>query len=286
MTLVQAVSRRSKSPAGIRSRDWVLGFAVFLCAAVVLLALIGPLISPHDPLQVDQLNPYASPSPSHPLGTDDLGRDLLSRLLHGARLSTAGPALVVLVAATVGTVVALLAAWFGGGVDTLVTRCLDLVASFPALLMAIVVAAAFGKGFIAPVLALSIAYIPFIARVLRPVFARERNLPYVAAMSIQGISGWKASLFHVLPNVAPLILVQATLIFGSALLDLAALSFLGLGFQPPTPEWGVMASNGQGSVLAGFPQQSIYASSAVAISVVAFNLLGERLSQRFEGKGR
>jgi peptide/nickel transport system permease protein len=220
------------------------------------------------------------------LGTDDQGRDILSRLLYGARTSLGGPALVVLLAATAGTVLAVSAAWFGGWFDALVSRVIDLLFSFPGLLLAIVVVALFGSGFIAPVIALSIAYTPSVARVLRSVAVRERNLPYVAALRIQGASGPAICLRHIVPNLLPILLVQVTVGFGYAMIDLAAISFLGLGLQPPSSDWGLMIAEGQPAILNGAPQQALFAAATVLVAVVSFNVLGEAIARRLEGEAR
>ncbi|KUL42112.1 ABC transporter permease [Actinoplanes awajinensis subsp. mycoplanecinus] len=257
--------------------------SAIVCALVVLVAILAPWITPHDPTAVDPLNAYAPFSGDHPLGTDDLGRDLLSRLMAGARTSLAGPLIVVLAAGTAGTALAVTAAWFRGWFDAAVSRLLDILFAFPGLVLAITVAAIFGAGFTAPVVALSLAFVPMIARVMRAAALRERNLPYIEALRVQGFSGWHICLRHLLPNLAPLLVVQAAIGFGYAMIDLASISFLGLGLQPPAADWGLMIANGQPSILAGFPQQSIEAAVAVVITVVAFTVVAERLAERFGG---
>lgn len=256
-----------------------------VCVLLILCALAAPLIAPHDPTALDPLNVFAGSSAAHPLGTDDTGRDILSRLIHGARSSLAGPALVILISSVVGTTLALTAAWFGGWVDAAISRLLDLLFAFPGLVVAVVAAAVFGAGFLAPVLALSLGYVPVVARVLRAAAMRERRLPYVAALQLQGLPTRRIWLRHLLPNLAPLVLVQSAVGFGYAMLDLAAISFLGLGVQPPAPNWGVMVAGGQPAILNGAPQQSLYAALTVVIAVVAFNLVGERIARRFEDGG-
>ncbi|WP_433825604.1 ABC transporter permease [Actinoplanes sp. CA-015351] len=260
--------------------------AVAVCVLVVLMALLAPWIAPHDPFAVDPLNAYAPFSVAHPLGTDDLGRDLLSRLVYGARTSLAGPLIVVIAAGTLGTGLAVGAAWFGGWFDNLVSRGLDVLFAFPGLVLAITVAALFGTGFVTPVVALSLAFVPVIARVMRAAAMRERNLPYIEALRVQGFSALHICLRHLLPNLAPLLMVQAAIGFGYAMIDLASISFLGLGLQPPAADWGLMIANGQPSILAGFPQQSLVAASAVVITVVAFTAVAERLAVRFGGDMR
>ncbi|MFD5648712.1 ABC transporter permease [Streptomyces sp. NPDC127039] len=274
---------RTKARTGRRRDALILG-AGCVVALFVLLAAFGPLIAPHDPNAVDPFNVNAGPSTAHLLGTDDTGRDILSRLISGARASLAAPAVVIAVSTTLGTLLALSAAWFGGWLDRFVSGALDVVFGFPGLIMAVLAAAVFGAGLIAPIIALSIAYLPLITRVLRATAIRERGLPYVSALQLLGAPTSRIWFRHLLPNLLPLILVQATIGFGYALLDVAAISFLGLGSQPPSPEWGLMVSNGAPSILAGHPQQSLFAGLAILIVVVAFNLLGTGLSRRLLGE--
>lgn len=283
MSVAQLTAGRAR-PALVRR---VAGFgvvttiALVVCALLTLIALLAPLLAPHDPNAVDPLNAFAPASGAHPLGTDDTGRDLLSRLIAGTRPSLAGPALVIVASTTVGAFLAIAAAWRGGWLDATIARLLEVLFAFPGLILAVVAAAVFGAGFVAPVVALSIAYVPIVARVVRTAALKERALPYVAALQVQGASGWSICLRHLLPNLLPLIVVQAAIGFGYAMLDLAAISFLGLGIQPPSPDWGVMIAGGQPAILDGNPQQSLYAALVVVVAVVCFNLVGERLARRF-----
>jgi peptide/nickel transport system permease protein len=264
-----------------RRHDWVMvGCAAFI-VVIVLVALLAPWITPHDPNQVDIVAAHEAPSASHLLGTDSLGRDLLSRLIWGARLSLLGPALIVVIATVVGTTLAILTAWMGGWFDNVTSRVLDILFAFPGLIFAILAVALFGPGLVAPVIALSIAYLPYDARILRSVAMRERNLPYIQACYVEGLPTRTITARHLLPNILPFVFVQATLSFGYALVDLAAISYLGLGVAPPTPEWGLMVANGQPSILSGYPEESLYAGLLIVATVVAFNLLGDRLATRF-----
>ncbi|GAA4957164.1 ABC transporter permease [Actinoplanes utahensis] len=269
-----------RKPAAKRGAAPVAGL---FCALIVLVAIFAPWIAPYDPDALDPLNAHAPLSARHLLGTDDLGRDLFSRLIHGARTSLAGPLIVILAAGTAGAILAITAAWFGGWFDALISRTLDVLFAFPGLVLAITVAALFGSGFVTPVAALSLAFVPVIARVMRAAALRERNLPYIEALRVQGFSGWHICVRHLVPNLAPLLMVQAAIGFGYAMIDLASISFLGLGLQPPAADWGLMIANGQPSILAGFPQQSIAAAVAVVITVVAFTAVAERLATRFGG---
>jgi peptide/nickel transport system permease protein len=285
MSTAQLAARRHDRSRPLR-RLGALGplttVAAAVCVLLVLAAIAAPVLAPHDPTAVDPLRVFAGASGAHPLGTDDTGRDLLSRLIYGARTSLAGPALVIVISSVVGTLLALTAAWNGGWVDAAISRLLDVLFAFPGLVVAVVAAAVFGAGFLAPVLALSLGYVPVIARILRSAAMRERRLPYVAALRLQGMSTARIWLRHLLPNLAPLILVQSAVGFGYAMLDLAAIAFLGLGVQPPSPNWGVMVAGGQPGILNGNPAQALYAALTVVIAVVAFNLVGERIAQHFE----
>jgi peptide/nickel transport system permease protein len=277
-----SVAPARQRPLGARLPD--VG-AVGVASAVVIVALavmavFAPLLAPHDPNAIDLLHPFAGPSANHLLGTDDTGRDLLSRLIIGSRTSLVGPLIVVGLEIALGVPLALVAAWRGGFVDGLVSRVLDVLFAFPGILLAILVIAFFGAGLRSAVIALAIAHMPYLARVTRGAAIRERRLGYVRALEVQGFSAVRICARHLTPNLIPLIVAQATVSFGYVMIDLAALSFLGLGVQPPTADWGVMVSAGEQNILAGYPQQSLYAGGMIVITVCAFTLLGERLADR------
>jgi peptide/nickel transport system permease protein len=265
----------------IRGVDPVAAACAVFIVAITLIAILAPLIAPYDPNALDILARYQGPSAQHLLGTDSLGRDLLSRLIYGARLSLMGPFLIILLATAFGTFLAITSAWLGGMFDNIVSRILDILFAFPGLILAMLAVALFGAGLVAPVIALSIAYLPYIARVLRSGAIRERALPYIDAAYAEGLPTRAIAVRHLLPNIMPLVVVQATLSFGYALVDLAAISYLGLGVQPPASEWGLMVANGQSSILSGHPQESVYAGLMIVATVVAFNLLGDRLAVYF-----
>jgi peptide/nickel transport system permease protein len=265
----------------LRGLDPIAVVCLSIICLVVLMALLAPLLSPYDPDAVDILSANQAPSSAHLLGTDSLGRDVWTRLLYGARLSLFGPAVVTIIATLVGTALAVWGAWREGWVDRLLVRVLDVLFAFPALLFGVLAVAVLGQGLLAPVLALSIAYIPYVARVIRSVAVRQRNLPYIEACQLMGYSSWRSS-FHLLKNIRLYVVAQATLTFGYALIDLAAISFIGLGVQPPTAEWGLMVSNGASSVLNGSPWESLSAGVMIIVTVVAFNVLGERIAARAE----
>jgi peptide/nickel transport system permease protein len=270
----------------IRGVDPVAAACALIIIALTLVALLAPLLAPYSPYALNILARYQGPSAQHLLGTDSLGRDLLSRLIYGARLSLLGPLLIIILATISGTFLAIVSAWVGGLFDNVVSRILDILFAFPGIILAMLAVALFGPGLIAPVIALSIAYLPYIARVLRSAAIRERVLPYIDACYAEGLPTRTIAVRHLLPNIWPLVLVQATLSFGYALVDLAAISYLGLGVQPPSSAWGLMVANGQSSILTGHPQESIYAALMIVVTVVAFNLLGDRLAIAFASERR
>jgi peptide/nickel transport system permease protein len=229
---------------------------------------------------------YVGPTGGHLLGFDGQGRDLLSRLLGGARTSLVGPLAVVVICILAGTVLAVSAAWKRGTYDAFVSSGLDVLFAFPGILLAILAAAVFGAGLVAASLALAVAYTPYVARVLRGAALRERSQQYVAALEVQGASASSICLRHLIPNMLPLIVAQATILFGYAMVDLAAISFLGLGVQPPNPDWGVMIAENQSGVVQGYPLAALAAGVCIVVVVVAFNILGERLYDQAQAERR
>jgi peptide/nickel transport system permease protein len=280
--VIEAARRRRRRVAG---RDSVAIGCLVIIALAVLLALVGPLLAPYDPDASSFANAYVGPVSGHPLGFDSQGRDLLSRLLAGARTSMLGPLLVVAIAMVAGSAAAVVAAWRGGWADSAISTVMDVLFAFPAILLAVLSAAVFGAGLVAPTLALAVAYTPYIARVLRGAALRERAREYIAACEVQGLPAIAICARHLLPNLLGLIVAQATLLFGYAMVDFAAISYIGLGIQPPQADWGVMVSTGQAGVLQGYPAESLSAGLCIVIVVVAVNLLGERLAQR-DSEGR
>ena len=273
--------RRRRTGAGLGVSGWL---AVAVLAFAFLLVVLGPLLVTTDPNAVNLGQAYGAPSSAHLLGQDSNGRDLLSRLIIGARTSLVGPVLVVIASTLAGTALALAAVWFGGWFDSAVARVIDAVFAFPGLLLAILATALFGAGLQAAVVALAISYTPYIARIVRSAAMRERAMPYVAALRVQGLRGMTISLRHILPNVITLIIANATVAFGFALIDLAGLSFIGLGVQAPTADWGAMVGAGVPGILQRYPQESLYASMLIVATVAAANLLGDRLTARSEAR--
>ncbi len=282
------------APALVLHRRWALRRirhgalrtpALLILGAVLLLAVIGPLVAPHDPNALDLSDTLSGAQPGHLLGTDGTGRDIASRLIDGARTSLAGPTLVVLISTVIGLPLGLLGGLRGGVLDAALGRLWDLLLAFPPLLLAILIVATFGRGFWSATLAVGITYIPLIARVGRGYALAERERPYIAALQLQGFGTGRILGRHVLPNVAPGITSQVTLNFGYALLDLAALAFIGLGVQPPTPDWGSMLADAKTTMLQSV-NPVIWPSLAIIATVLAVNVLGERLAERAAGGPR
>jgi peptide/nickel transport system permease protein len=265
----RAAMLRAIGPMGIAS-------AVVIVVAIIA-AVAGSWLAPGNPELPNISLSFVGPMTGHLLGYDFEGRDVLSRLLAGAATSMLGPITVVCMSMTGGALLALLAAWRRGTADAVISSGLDILFAFPGILLAVMAATVFGAGLWAAAIALAVAYMPYVARVLRGAALKERSLPYVAALEVQGASGATICLRHIVPNVLPLIVAQATIMIGYAMVDLAAISFLGLGVQPPTPNWGVMISENQVGILQGYPLPALSAGICIVLVVVAFNVLGERL---------
>jgi len=245
----------------------------------LVVAIFAPLIAPYDPL-AQTFTALQSPSPDHPFGTDELGRDVLSRVIYGARVSIPLALLLVFLAATIGGLLGAIAGYFRGLADGTVMRVTDLVFAFPAIILAMVVTAVLGRGLRNAVLAIVIVAWPAYARVVRGLVLSIGDSEYVQSARLLGVSSRKTLFRDVLPNVAGPVLVLATLDLGTAILLLAGLSFLGLGAQPPDPEWGSMVATGTQY----FEQWWIgtFPGLAIFTAVVAFNFLGDSLRDFFD----
>ncbi|MCY0942071.1 ABC transporter permease [Streptomyces antarcticus] len=260
--------------------------SVAVLAALVLVAALASVLAPYDPEALDLAASLAGSSGDHLLGTDQSGRDILSRLLHGARTGLLGPLLVVAVSTLLGLLLGVVAAWRGGWADTLLSRSMDLVFAIPGLLLAILLVSVLGSGMTAPVIAMSVAYTPYVGRLVRGIARQEKQRPYIEAYVVQGWSGWTVCVRHLLPNIAPTVLAQSAMNFGYALMDLAALSFLGFGVQPPAADWGAMINEGQGAVLQGAMLPALAPAACVVLAVVAFGIVGEGLADRIARRER
>lgn len=266
----------------LRSVRATTAIASGILVLFALLSIFGPAVRPYDPESVDLLNTYASPSAEHLFGTDGNGRDILSRIITGSASVLLGPLLLVGVATVLSILLALTAAWFAGFVDTSISRGMDVVLAIPGLLIAILAASVFGPSLPTAALALSIAYVPFIGRVLRAEATRQRRQPYVQAVWLEGMSPLRINVLQILPNLAPTLIAQVILSLSYAVIDLAAMSYIGLGVQPPTSDWGVMVQSGQAGVLQGAPAELIAASACLVLVVLSLGVVGDALSERAE----
>ena len=250
-----------------------------IAIAWFLIAALAPLIAPHDPLE-QSFVPFAPPSADHPFGTDELGRDVLSRVIYGARISLPLGLVLVVLASTIGGVLGALAGYFRRWVDGAVMRVADLVFAFPAIILAMVVTAALGRGLTNAVLALVIVAWPSYARVVRSLVLSVGDSEYVWATRLLGASARRSLVREVLPNVIGPVLVLATLDVGNAILLLSGLSFLGLGAQPPTAEWGSMVATG--TQYFQFWWMGTFPGLAIFTAVLAFNFIGDSLRDVFD----
>lgn len=263
-----------------RKRDIPLLLSIGVLVVLVLGAALAPLIAPYDPSASDFMRTYRPIEPGAILGTDSSGRDIFSRILYGGRVSLVAPAVIVLIAGVLGTIIGVASAVTGGVVDRLLSRVLDIGFAFPGMLLAILAVTMFGAGPTPVVIALAIAYVPFIGRMVRNVAVSEMALPYVDALFNVGQSRWAIAARHILPAVLPTAMAQITVSYGYAMVDLAAMSFLGMGVQPPTADWGLMVSEGQRGVIQGRWEESVAAGLVILASVAAVSMLGDRYADR------
>ncbi|MGN6794511.1 MAG: ABC transporter permease [Streptosporangiaceae bacterium] len=283
--LVTVKAPRRGRAAGLLRGTGVAGMiSAGVIALATVVAVIGGLVAPFSPTAPNLALAFVGPTGAHLFGYDYEGRDVLSRLLAGTQSSMLGPLAVVLGALLIGTALAVIAAWRRGTVDAVIGSGLDILFAFPGILLAVLAAAVFGAGLWAAAISLAIAYMPYVARVLRGAALKERSQPYVAALEVQGASATTICLRHIVPNIMPLIVAQATILFGYAMVDLAAVSFLGLGVQPPAPNWGVMISENQVGIPQGYPLPALAAGACIVAVVIAFNVLGERLFEQAQAR--
>jgi len=257
-----------RSPAGLSG--------ALLLVTFVLLALAAPLIAPYDPLAVEVKNGLAPPSWEHPLGTDLLGRDVLSRLLFGARTSLAAAGTVVVIVTAIGVLVGTVAGYFGGWVDEIIMRLVDTVLAFPSFILALVVAGLLGPGLRNVVLAMTMVRWAGGARVVRSLILSLREREFIQAARCVGARDGRIMLRHLLPNALGPVIVLATLDLGSVILSISGLSFIGLGVQLPYPEWGAMLNYGRPYIQVA-PLLMVFPGLAIALTVLSANLLGDAL---------
>lgn len=247
------------------------------------MAIFGPMMCRYEPDQIDLVNKYKMPDEAHIFGTDNLGRDIFTRIVYGSRVTLLISFFGVIIGSFMGIVLGVSAGYFGGAVDALISRLIDLLLAFPALLLAIVVVAILGNGIINTIVAISIYSIPSIARMVRGIVLSIKNLEYIQACNVMGASDLRIIATHIVPNSVSQIIVNVTLSFGNAILTASSLSFLGLGVQPPNPEWGAMLNQGK-DVIRSFPLAAIIPGVAITLVVLSFSLAGDGLRDALDPK--
>jgi peptide/nickel transport system permease protein len=269
---------------GERLKDWwrlirrsKLAFAgLVIVLGLVLLAFIGPSIAPYDPTDINVRERTQAPSWSHPFGTDDRGRDILSRVLYGARVSLKVGVIAVGISATIGTFLGAISGYFGGWLDEVIMRLTDVLFAFPAILLAIAIMAMLGPSASNAMIAIGVVYTPIFARITRASVLAVRGEVFVEAARALGANSPRIIARHIMPNVIAPVIVETTLSLAFAILAEAALSFLGLGTPPPAPSWGRMLSEGR-DFMQDAPWMGFFPGLAIVLAVIGFNFLGDGL---------
>ncbi len=267
----------------LKSGSSKLGACLFVI--IVLACLLGPLLSPYDPSASDLTQMFAAPSASHLLGCDAMGRDYLTRLLYGGRYSLLLAITAALCGAAAGTVIGCIAGYFGGAIETLIMRIMDVWSALPAMLLCILISTVVGAGFWPTIVALSLGAVPGGVRMVRGQILVERNKEYIEAA--ESINCPKAAVMfkHLLPNVIQPMIIITTMGIGSTIMMTASLSYIGLGVQPPTPEWGAMLADGRAYIRLN-PHLIMFPGIFIALTVLALNLLGDGIRDALDPKLR
>jgi peptide/nickel transport system permease protein len=271
------------------SRSWwrgprVIGACFCVVGAVVVMTVFGSVIAPHNPNLQDPLRALSRPGGGHWLGTDALGRDVFSRLIAGTRTAFIGPLVIAAGSMLAGNLLGLLAGYRGGRVDAVIMRWVDLMWSVPGLLVIIVVAGAIGGGYWLSVALLIVLTVPFDTRVVRGATLEQVPRPYVEAAKTLGVKDWRIMVLHIWPNVSPVAVANAFLNFAGSLGFLAALSFLGLGVSPGTPDWGLMLAEGETDLFVN-PVAVLAPAAMIVLTATSMNLIGDWLQERLSSRG-
>ncbi|GGG03653.1 nickel transporter permease [Paenibacillus abyssi] len=268
-------NRLSKNKAAL-----VGGYLVVLC---VITAIIGPYLTQYDPAKVDYSIRLLKPSAEHWFGTDHNGRDIFTRIIHGMPLTLSVGFFSVLVGAVFGIILGVFSGYYGGKWDAVIMRVVDVMLAFPGILLALAIVSVLGKSLVMVVIAVGIFSVPTFARIVRGSTLAVRKLEYIDAMRALGASDRRIIFKHILPNISSPIIVQATLRIAIAILTASGLSFLGLGAQPPTPEWGAMLNDGR-NYMQEHPHIALIPGIAIVVVVLAFNLFGDGLRDALDPK--
>ena len=280
---IPAPRRRGQWQAVLREPGTALG--LILVASLLLAGFLAPWSPLADPTEINLPKRLLSPSPEHLLGTDHLGRDTFSRLIHGARATLLAAAATLALSMTIAVTVGLLSGYYGGWPDTALMGVVDLLLAFPSLILALAVAGALGPGLLNVLLAVGAVWWVGHARIIRGITLGEREMAYVTAARASGASDRRIILRHIAPNILGPIVVLASLDFGWIILGIAGLSFLGLGAQPPTPEWGAMLNDARPHLQTA-PHLLLLPGAAIFVAVLGFNLLGDGLRDLLDPRVR
>jgi peptide/nickel transport system permease protein len=261
---------------------WQGQFGVVVLAIIVSLGLLAPWIAPYSPTDIDPEAFSMPPSAAHWFGTDEIGRDVLSRVLHGATVSLQVVVLAIGIALVVGSVLGLISGWLGGGWDTLIMRVMDAFLAFPLLVLALSIVAVLGPDLMNVMFAIAITKMPGFARLVRAEVLSVRGVDYVVAAQAAGASSWRILSRHIWPNVSGNVIVYGSLSASQALITESALSFLGLGVQPPTPSWGYMVATGIQFYQSWW--MSFFPGLAIFLTVLAMNFLGDAVRDAFDAR--
>lgn len=277
--------RRLRSIGAVVRSSRAIQVGLLIVLTLFALGLLAPVLTPYSPTKIDLANTLEPPTAMHWLGTDELGRDLLTRLLYGARVSMVMGFVGVIVAASVGATLGLIAGYFVGLVDTVLMRVMDAILAFPALLLALLVISVAGPGLVQVLIAFGIAGVPFYARLMRSMVLSIREREFVAAAEALGASPLRIIFLHILPNAMAPLIITTTLAMGLVIVGLASLGFIGLGAQPPTPEWGSMLSGNQSRFFTS-PWLLISPGVAILLAVVGYSLIGDGLRDALDPRLR
>lgn len=261
-------------------RNPLASVGIAILALYILLAVFGPWFVA-DPIATDPASAFQSPSADHWFGTDQFGRDVFARAVHSARLDLAIGVIIALAAMVIGSLIGLIAGYWGGWVDEVIMRITDVVLAFPGFVLALILVAVIGNSIPNVAVAVTVAYIPYFIRLTRAEVLSEREMEYVDGARLAGNSPWRTALRHVLPNSLESSLVQATLVAGWSILTVAGLAFLGVGIRPPTAEWGVMVAEGSPQIITGQWWTSLFPGGMIVLAVMAFHFIGDE----FGGEG-
>ncbi|WP_017470847.1 nickel transporter permease [Amphibacillus jilinensis] len=265
----------------IKNKSAVIGGILIIL--FILIAFIGPHFTPFSPNTQNTVNKLATPSSEHWFGTDHLGRDIFSRIIHGMSITLYVGFFSVLIGTTIGVVLGIISGYYGGKIDTVIMRLMDILLAFPGILLALAIVSVLGSSTENLIIAVGIFSIPVFARIVRGSTLAVRKLEYIDAIRALGANDARIIFLHILPNVTSPIIVQATLSIATSILTASGLSFIGMGAQPPTPEWGAMLSDGR-NYMWDAPHVATIPGIAIVVVVLAFNLFGDGLRDALDPK--